>query len=66
MVTTDRSRVGQHYDSIAIGTSTTTTTSGGFTASWTSGTDQKVSRTFSYEGAIEVDVYDPAQADKHS
>lgn len=50
--------VGQRYDSIMIGTTTTSvyTAGGGF--SWTSGVDRSQSRTFSYEGAVQVLVND--------
>lgn len=58
LVTADPKRVGQRYDSIAIGTSTTTVSTGYAVASWTSGVDASHSRTFSYEGAVQVSVYD--------
>src|SRR5262249_42398854 len=54
LVTAEPALVGRTYNSIAIGTSTTST--GQFT--WTSGTDAAQSRTFSYEGAVRVSVYD--------
>jgi hypothetical protein len=63
LVTTDRSRIGQRYDSIAIGTSTTSVyVAPAGSMSWTTGTDQAQSRTFSYEGALNVDVHDLAKA----
>jgi hypothetical protein len=58
LVTVDPSRVGQRYDSIAIGTSTNSTYVAGATVSWTSGTDSAQSRTFSYEGSIQATVLD--------
>ncbi|HEX8223302.1 MAG TPA: hypothetical protein VF605_05755 [Allosphingosinicella sp.] len=59
LVTADPARVGARYDSIAIGTSSTYLYGG---ASWTSGIDEDVSRTFSYEGTVTATVYDPAVA----
>ena len=67
LVTTDESRVGQKYDSIVIGVTTTSSGAvagsalaagliGGGTVS--SGTDVGLSRTFSYEGAAQVVVHD--------
>lgn len=67
LVTTDDTRVGQTYDSIVIGVTTTSTGAvagsalaaglvGGGTVS--SGTDIGLSRTFSYEGAAQVIVHD--------
>jgi hypothetical protein len=62
LVAADPARVGQSFEAIHIGTSTTSTVipvGGAYaTANWTSGVDQKVARTFSYEGAIEVTVFD--------
>ena len=67
LVTTEESRVGQKYDSIVIGTTTTTTATpmpsalaagliGG--GNMVSGTDVGLSRTFSWEGAAQVIVHD--------
>jgi len=67
LVTTDETRVGQTYDSIVIGVTTTSSGAvagsalaaglvGGGTVS--SGTDIGLSRTFSYEGAAQVIVHD--------
>ncbi|QTC91638.1 hypothetical protein [Brevundimonas goettingensis] len=67
LVTTEDARVGQKYDSIVIGVTTTSTGAvagsalaaglvGGGTVS--SGTDVGLSRTFSYEGAAQVIVHD--------
>lgn len=58
LVVADKARVGQKYDSISIGTSTTTVSTGYAVATWTSGVDSSHSRTFSYEGAVQVSVYD--------
>jgi hypothetical protein len=58
LVTVDTNRVGQRYDSIAIGTSTTSTYVAGVTATWMSGVDTAQSRTFSYEGSIQATVFD--------
>ncbi len=67
LVTIDRERVGSDYNAITIGT---TTTSSGAVAgsvlgaalvgggSFTTGHDATVSRTFSYEGAVRVEVND--------
>lgn len=63
LITVDRARIGARYDSIAVGTTTTTsTTAQGASFSWTSGVDQSVSRGFSYEGEVVVTVYDPDAA----
>lgn len=58
LVTVDTNRVGQRYDSIAIGTSTASTYAAGATVSWTSGVDTAQSRVFSYEGSIQAAVFD--------
>ncbi|MDB5459296.1 MAG: hypothetical protein JWO72_1037 [Caulobacteraceae bacterium] len=57
LVATDPARVGQEYNSISIGTSTSSTYANGAAISWTSGVDQRVSRIFSYEGSVEVTLY---------
>ena len=64
LVAADPTRVGQRYDSIAIGTSTTSTYANGMALSWTSGVDAKLSRTFSYAGSVEVTVFDSAATAK--
>jgi hypothetical protein len=51
-------RVGQTYDSIAIGVSTTTVYTGYGTSNWNTGVDMAQSRTFSYEGIAMVTVND--------
>jgi hypothetical protein len=58
LVAADPALVGERYDSIMIGTSTTTTATTVGAISWTSGVDGELSRTFSYEGTIQVSVYD--------
>ena len=58
LVDIDPSRVGQRYDSIAIGTSTVSTYAAGATISWRSGVDTSQSRTFSYEGSVQATVFD--------
>lgn len=66
LVTVDPSRVGQRYDSIAIGVSTTASgapvagLASGLVGSGniTTGTDVSLSRTFSYEGAVQAVVND--------
>ena len=66
LVTIDPSRVGQRYDSIAIGVSTSATgapvtgLASGLVGSGniTTGTDASISRTFSYEGAVQAIVND--------
>lgn len=60
LVTTDAARVGQSYTTIAIGTQTN---SSGY-VSWTSGVDQKIARTFSYEGSLQATVYGGASSAK--
>jgi len=60
LVTTDTGRVGQSYTAIAIGTQTN---SSGY-VTWTSGVDQKVARTFSYEGSLQATVYSGASSAK--
>lgn len=59
LVSTEASRVGQRYDSIAIGTNTTSTYSPyAGTISFTSGVDSSLTRTFSYEGSALVVIND--------
>jgi len=58
LVTTDAGRVGQRYDSIVVGTNTTSTYAAGAYVSWTAGTDDAQSRIFSYAGMAQVTVYD--------
>ena len=58
MVAANPERVGQQYDSIAVGTQTTTVYTGYGAANWTTGHEASLSRTFSYEGVAHVTVYD--------
>jgi len=44
--------------SISIGTDTTAVYAAGVADTWTAGRDDSVSRTFSYEGTVEVLVLD--------
>ncbi len=62
MVTAAPDLVGKAYQSIAIGTSTTTVYTGVGTASWTSGVDSSQHRTFSYDGVAQVSVFDTRDA----
>jgi hypothetical protein len=57
LVTADPARIGQTHDAVAISTSTTTIWTGYGAASWTSGVDQNISRTFSYEGSVVAVVH---------
>lgn len=52
--------VGQRYNSVAIGTQTASAYTTVGAVSWTSGVDNTQSRTFSYEGGVQVIVYDPS------
>lgn len=58
LVTADSGRVGQQYNSIVIGTSTTSTYAGGGVVTWSSGLDNAQARTFSYEGVVQATIYD--------
>jgi hypothetical protein len=58
LVAADPALVGERYDSILIGTSTATSATPAGAFSWTTGVDGEQSRTFSYEGTIQVSVYD--------
>lgn len=58
LVSAEPARVGQRYDSIVIGTNTTSTYAAGAYINWTSGTDDAQSRVFSYAGTAQVIVYD--------
>ncbi|HZW15899.1 MAG TPA: hypothetical protein VFF66_06550 [Brevundimonas sp.] len=58
MVAANPERIGQQYDSIAVGTQTTTVYTGYGAANWTTGHEASLSRTFSYEGVAHVTVYD--------
>ncbi|MGQ3040498.1 MAG: hypothetical protein ACT6TH_06865 [Brevundimonas sp.] len=58
LVTTNPARVGQRYDSINVGTSTTAVYTGYGTANFTTGHEVNGSRAFSYEGAVQIIVYD--------
>lgn len=58
LVTANPARVGQRYDSINVGTSTTTVYTGFGTANFTTGHEATGSRAFSYEGTVQVIVYD--------
>jgi len=58
LVTANPARVGQRYDSINVGTSTTAVYTGYGTANFTTGHEVNGSRAFSYEGAVQIIVYD--------
>ena len=58
LVTVDPVRVGQTYDSIAIGTHITTTYTPYGPVYFTSGSDAAQSRVFSYEGSVQVVIND--------
>jgi hypothetical protein len=58
LVSADPALVGQRYDSIVIATSTASAATAAGAFSWTTGVDGAQSRTFSYEGTIQVSVYD--------
>lgn len=58
LVSANPQRVGQAYNSIAISTQTTGTVAAGAYISWTSGSDSAQVRTFSYEGPVQVTIYD--------
>lgn len=64
LVAADPARIGKRYDSIHIGTNTTTISTGLVTSSWTSGVDHGQSRIFSYEGSVQVLVNDSDVAEK--
>ncbi|GLK47113.1 hypothetical protein GCM10017620_00860 [Brevundimonas intermedia] len=64
LVSSDPSRVGQRYDSINIGTSSTTTYTPYGGATFTSGVDASLSRTFSYEGSALVVINDSDPKEK--
>ena len=64
LVSADASRVGQRYDSINIGTNTTTTYTPYGGATFTSGVDASQSRTFSYEGSALVVINDSDPKEK--
>ncbi len=65
LVTTDRAKIGKEYKSIAIGTTTTSGYTRGGAFSWTRGLDQAESRTFSFDGAVDVSVYDNRAEQTH-
>lgn len=58
VVSSDPARVGQRYDSINVGTNTTTVYTGYGAANVTTGVEAHNSRAFSYEGLAQVIVYD--------
>ena len=64
LVTADPARIGQTRDAVAISTSTTAVWTGYGAATWTSGVDQNISRTFSYEGSVMAAVYSPDDRDR--
>lgn len=64
LVTADPGRVGRRYDSIAIGVATTTVYTGYGASNWHSGVDVAQSRTFSYEGAVQVMINDADTEEK--
>lgn len=59
LVAADPSRIGRDYNAVAISTSTTAIATPYAFASWTSGVDRSISRTFSYDGAVAAIVYSP-------
>lgn len=59
LITADPTRIGRNYDAVAISTSTTAIVTPYAAASWTSGVDRSISRTFSYDGAVAAIVYSP-------
>lgn len=65
LVTADPVRVGLRYDSISIGVVTTQVYTGYGTANMYSGTDVAQSRTFSYEGMVQVMVNDTDTEEKN-
>lgn len=60
LVSADPTKVGQRYEAVATGTASTSTYAGGVMMTWTSGVDQKIARTYSYAGAVQAVVHDPA------
>jgi len=58
LVAADPSRVGKSFASVQIGVNTTTISTGYYASNWRSGVDDTVSRTFSYEGTVQVAVFD--------
>lgn len=58
LVTSDASRVGEQYDAINIGTTTTVVSTGLYAAAITIGQEAQTSRAFSHEGTVQVIVYD--------
>lgn len=67
VMTVDPEPIGQTRDTIVAGTSTTTFYTGFGTASWRSGHEAMLSRTFSWEGPIRALVYRPdREKSKHA
>lgn len=58
LVSVDPARVGQKYDSIVIGTNTTSTYTPYGPVMITTGSTGSLSRVFSYEGSVQVTVHD--------
>lgn len=58
VVTGEPSRVGQRYDSISVGVVTTTVYTGYGASNWSSGVEAAQSRTFSWDGTVQVQVAD--------
>ena len=58
VVTAEPSRVGRQYDSISVGVVTTTLYTGYGAANWNSGVEAAQSRTFSWEGTVQIQVAD--------
>lgn len=58
LVAVNPARVGKSFENLQISTSTTAISTGYATATWTSGVETKTSVTFSYEGVVEVMVFD--------
>lgn len=57
LVTADKARIGQSYDSLSLGVSSTTITTAYGATNWRSGQETQFSRGFSYEGTLRANVY---------
>jgi len=60
LVRSEPKMVGQSFDRIEIGVTTTSTYAAGTSITWNTGHDAAVKRTFSHEGEVVVWVQDPA------
>ena len=65
LVTANPAQVGKSFDAVEIGIYTTTISTGYATSNWQSGVDKTVARAFSYEGKIQVTVFDGKAKAKH-